>query len=661
MSTFQHVYRRGHVFWWRRIHRLSGGRTLDLRLSLRSYERSQAVSRGAALTAATGGVVVMLNRRIEAAAAKPTEAELQAMAKAAYEELLAEFCTEQRSRPYDAEEHSFVNLAYADYYNRLARNGGHMSLMEGEVTRLAGEGWDEQRIADLRTIVNLREDRDITRLTPKLMDAKLRAFGFEPTDELRWMLELALYPAFRDAHLDAEISLRNGLEGSAFLYASSAESAFHPSSPLPAAQPAMAGDPRRSLVTATELAIPEDWRDVTPVEAAERLIAQRPALWDHRKKGKRAIPQVGEQTLRQIRWAAALLQKSMDGRPFWTTTQEDLKTLDQWFELLPTTCGKAPWHRWPETTLEEISRDAEEQVEAGAYEADVIGLHVGTTNKHFRKLGQIHEFMREQIGAAVPALKFSELISTDIKDERAARAAYTPEQGKELFNLPPWTGCESVDERLRAGEHTFHDALFFVLLLVWYTGMRREEVCKLLVDDVKEFGGVWHLDVRFTAAGRVKNGSSVRLVAICEELRRLGFIEYVRAIRSAGHDALFPELVSQRAGAKKGDTFYKLWWIYLKPLLPSLQRGQALHAARHMVDTELKELEIFPEFRDDALGHKGEGEGPSRYAKATRLQKLLGVVNQIPVVTGHLPACKEIRLLPPVYRRPRPRRTPEAR
>jgi len=75
-----------------------------------------------------------------------------------------------------------------------------------------------------------------------------------------------------------------------------------------------------------------------------------------------------------------------------------------------------------------------------------------------------------------------------------------------------------------------------------------------------------------------------------------------------------------------------------------------------MVDTELKELEAFPEFRDDALGHKSDGEGPSRYAKATRLEKLLEVVNQIPVVTDHLPDFVEINLLPERLRQPRPKR-----
>lgn len=195
-----------------------------------------------------------------------------------------------------------------------------------------------------------------------------------------------------------------------------------------------------------------------------------------------------------------------------------------------------------------------------------------------------------------------------------------------------------------------------MLLLVWYTGVRREEVCKLLITDIRLEASVWHISIRFTEAGRLKNKTAVRVIAIRDELMRLGFLRYVEAIKAAGHAAVFPELVSERDGAKKGDTFYKLWWIYLKPMLPSLQRGQALHAARHMVDTVLKELEVFPETRDDALGHKGKGEGPTRYAKATRLRKRKELVNKIPAVTSHVPDCPCVRLLSLEMRQPRPMR-----
>lgn len=117
----------------------------------------------------------------------------------------------------------------------------------------------------------------------------------------------------------------------------------------------------------------------------------------------------------------------------------------------------------------------------------------------------------------------------DLKDDRDARDAYTVEQATKIFSLAPWVGCASATDRLTVGARLFHDSLYFVLLLVWYTGIRNNE------------------------AGRVKNVSSVRLVALCDEFLRLGFVHYVEAIKAAGHLAVFPELVAERDGTKKGD------------------------------------------------------------------------------------------------------------
>lgn len=497
-----HTYRRGHKFWWRLVHPIGDSRKLDIRLSLKTFDRIEASRRGAALTAASQGVIQMLNEyAVERA---PTEAELQAIAKAAYEKLLSELCQDQRATPHHAELHSATNLAFADYYQRLSNNGGHASLLPAEERRLSEEeGWDPQRIEDLRSIINLREEKNATRFQPAYFDALLNEHGFVPTEMLRWVLELALYPAFRDAHLDAEAALHRQLTVPDARIAV----ASNLSSPM-----GMVEAPADTVQRETP--IPLAWQNVGAREAAERFIAATPKMFEHRKAGKRKEEQVGEQTLRQIRWAATLLERSMGGRPLWTLTFEDLKTLDQWFDRLPISCGKAPWHREAETTLDEICRDAEEKIEAGECEADMLGLLSATTNKHFRKLAQIHEFMRGNV--SVDALKFSQFMVPDRKDERNARAAYTLEQGRELFSLPPWTGCQSVEERLERGNQIYHDSLFFVLLLVWYTGMRREEVCKLLVTDVSCLDEIWYLNIGFTSAGRVKNHSAIRLMAISD-------------------------------------------------------------------------------------------------------------------------------------------------
>lgn len=100
--------------------------------------------------------------------------------------------------------------------------------------------------------------------------------------------------------------------------------------------------------------------------------------------------------------------------------------------------------------------------------------------------------------------------------------------------------------------------------------------------------------------------------------------------------------------------------MYIAPKVPDLKRGQAMHSARHMVSDELKDQEVFLEFRNDHLGHRGKGgEGETRYPSAASLQKLKSVVEKIPVVTGHLPDQRKANLLPEGLRKPRPTRGKE--
>ncbi|KTT72289.1 hypothetical protein NS319_04620 [Sphingomonas sanguinis] len=109
--------------------------TLDVRLSLRTTDRKAARNMGAALTAVTPRVLEMLDRRAKQKT-NITEQELQAIAKAMYEERLAEVCTLQRSTPYDVETHSAVNLAFVDYFERLKNQGGRMSFLPAEERKL---------------------------------------------------------------------------------------------------------------------------------------------------------------------------------------------------------------------------------------------------------------------------------------------------------------------------------------------------------------------------------------------------------------------------------------------------------------------------------------------------------------------------------------------
>lgn len=637
MTSLQHVYRRGHIFWWRRVHFSFHTKPIDVRLSLGTPDRLQARNRGAALTAAYDRVMSMLNGQIYAERAL-TEQELQKIARDMYEARLTELCTEQRVSPGNAENLSAANRAFVDYFDRLMGLGGHLSFTPAEEERLRASGWDKQRIADLRQIISLREDRGISAIRRDEINAHLESAGWRPDDKLRWRLELALYPAYRNAYAHAEEELKSNSYGRSAT-----------------ASPSLSGSTRRNKAEAA--AIPDEWLACTPTQAAERMIESEPRLLAHRRGGKREQANVGEQTLRQIRCAARLLEKSLPpGTPFWKVTKQDIINLDAMFDRLPIHFGKSVTDRKSSRALEVVIRDAEEAIDRGDLAVEDIGLSVGTTNKHFNKLGQIHCFMRAQVDG-VPHIDFGAFTAPIDQNERDARDRYTNEQGQAIFRLPPWTGCAGVDDRLESGDNIFHDGLFYVLLLVWYTGARREEVCKLMLDDIAQRHGIDYIHIRATETGRVKNKSADRFVVVADELIRLGFLRYVEAMRASGEKLLFPELLPGGDTRRKlGDVFYKLWWIYLKPLLPDLKRGQAMHAARHMQSDELKDQEVFPEFRNDHLGHRGKGEGETRYPSASSLERLKTVVAKIPVVTATLPDQRTINLLSKGMRQPRPTR-----
>lgn len=653
MPDVQNVFRRGGAYWWRRTLRWLDGNTrpITLSFSLGTKDLSVARHRAAAMTAHSEVARMGLYERMarEGLTQDQRDDVLRTELRA-YRDGLQQLCADWHFNPASARV-SDVDRDLAVYeaiWGGFAKAG----VVDGVPSAKYAEDnfgalTDEQRAAARRLLGTIDIRESLSRETA----ARLQSLGIEPNPtNMALAVRLVL-----DARTNAVRDLRSG---------KIADDRLVPVSEMPMVRPTAVdnGLSMPSTVSIARSEIPEKWKHVTPVQAAEMLIAGNPRMFEHRQQGKRAAAQVGEQTLRQIRWAAVLLERSMNPdrgsseiRPFWTCTFQDLVMLDGWFDKLPVTCGKSPRDRDPTVTLQAICDRAIDRIEAGEIGADALGLDGITTNKHMRKLKQIYDFMREDI-PALPEIKFAKFMVADLKDDRDARDAYTVEQATEIFSLAPWVGCASATDRLTVGALLFHDSLYFVLLLVWYTGMRREEVCKLLVSDIVLEHGVWHISIRNNEAGRVKNVSSVRLVALSDELLRLGFIHYVEAIKAAGHLAVFPELVAERDGTKKGDVFYRIWWIYIAPLLTGLKRGQALHAARHSFDTELKELEVFPEHREDALGHVGKhGEG-RRYSKAARLKKLKALVDKVPVVTAHLPNCLAINLLPIGQRQPRPSR-----
>ncbi|HEY0411691.1 MAG TPA: hypothetical protein VGD66_00945 [Allosphingosinicella sp.] len=138
---------------------------------------------------------------------RPSEAELQAIAKAEFQNQLARYCDQQREHPRQRAMHSAANLAYADYYQRLIDTGGRPEFGPGEEAALLASGYPLERLERLKIVIERHHGGGQPAIKHSTMALHLRGLGFEPNRVVSAMVERALYPAYRDACLEAEAAL----------------------------------------------------------------------------------------------------------------------------------------------------------------------------------------------------------------------------------------------------------------------------------------------------------------------------------------------------------------------------------------------------------------------------------------------------------------------
>lgn len=261
------------------------------------------------------------------------------------------------------------------------------------------------------------------------------------------------------------------------------------------------------------------------------------------------------------------------------------------------------------------------------------GLSLATTNRHIRFLKLVFDWATKRTTNA-PVIDWSAFVEADSRVKRDKRDAFSEAELEAMFTGAIWHGSESRVRRIKPGPHIWHDAPYWVPILLVYTGARREEVCKAMADDIACIDGIWVLHIRETETGRVKTASSVRDVPLADEVLRLGFVDFVERQRQAGSATLFPELAI--GGSTYGDAFYKKWWrgLMRAGLVPE---GKDIHSIRHFVATELADRDVSEERRADLLGHTiTTSETARTYTKRAPLRILRDVVNTIPKVTSTL-------------------------
>ncbi len=283
------------------------------------------------------------------------------------------------------------------------------------------------------------------------------------------------------------------------------------------------------------------------------------------------------------------------------------------------------------------------------------GIERDTLNRHLGFLSQIFSHAAIRGASGLDKIDLSKLrVKGKSKRARDARPKLPLDKLKAVFNTPPFMGCAGWNRMTEAGTGgtaaVFHCALYFVPVLIYYTGCRREELCGLMVDDViVDNGKIPYLHIARNARRRIKNAQSQRNIPLHPEVLRLGFLAYVKAIKALGYDLVFPDLFSPSSRSPLGDRFYKEF----TPILQAAgvtEKGLGAHAVRHLFGAQLKKKLVTEEERADLLGHGGDSETSERYCEPHELETLMEFVLKLPVITRDLEP-HEICLIPWVAER----------
>ena len=169
-------------------------------------------------------------------------------------------------------------------------------------------------------------------------------------------------------------------------------------------------------------------------------------------------------------------------------------------------------------------------------------------------------------------------------EERKKREPFSPEDLVKILHPKTyldWTidfGLKTKSDKPNVVK--YQNPFYWSFCIGILSGMRTNEISQLLIGDIIKKENVWMFSIDETEGKSVKTTSSIRKVPVHPILISLGFIDYVKIIKSKGVERVFPELTKQRDGYST-----KISQHYNEKFLPSIdvwkKQVKVLYSTRH--------------------------------------------------------------------------------
>lgn len=633
------LYQRGRLWWWRwrPSRRVPTNHPITVRISLRTGCRATAQRISVQLEAWLDGVVTMKHFAI---GAEDQQKLFTAMSAEAVDRIIGDRLT--LPSPF----HDRINLAHARV-STLYAEIGEMPSRALAWQKLAEAGVPPEEIIDVVETIEVYERR--APVSDGKVALHLRELGLSTTAEnLRRGRQIGA-AATVHACLTATQQMNPGQQFNLGLPIPPALAHFQGRAVERPVQTTTFGPLTQETqglaepVSATSQGLTRDGRFS---EVAEVVIRRKmdDGLWD-------------EKRAREVRASVALLVGANGDILFSSVRQEHLFAWTGLMGRLPNRYnhfmvagqGGFPAALAKAEEINAIVVEGERPEERKQRLAKDIGLHSGTRNKHITWLSAVVE-EASVAGFAKLDLDFKglrhgkkEMKKTDKRKKNEKRPNWTVEAFAQLTSGPVYEGCAGIDVRFRRGEEVIHDGIYWSPLLVLNLCGRPSEGAGLETSDVFDDTAIPYIYVRPNSLRGLKVDEGERKVPVHPKLIELGFLDYVRAVRSAGHKALFPEFVHP-----EGKLDFA-WMMRDKAIDPAKQlhfpygTGLALHgkepdghSLRGTGRTALRDAGVEEPMRNYVSGHTQGTVGVEVYEKAPPLALVLTAIMALTPFFAHL-------------------------
>jgi len=245
---------------------------------------------------------------------------------------------------------------------------------------------------------------------------------------------------------------------------------------------------------------------------------------------------------------------------------------------------------------------------------DCTHMSPKTFNKHLSRLNEFWKWAAAK-GAALQSSTPSIFAGSFVKVQKnrigrrlrlELRRKFEEHEIATLLASPTFVGARSARDWKTTGTLVVPDHRYWITLIGFLHGMRREEPIVLKVRHVKQRAGIWYFDLLDDEiVPLLKDLGSPRHVPLHKDLLDLGFID-ARVAGRRPESALFPEAESHSEIARHGDPFGK-WFLNFRRFHGVDDEKLDFHSVRHTVISRLLDAGVPENHVEEICGHEGAG------------------------------------------------------